>query len=137
MLAQYKLTEVELGLVANLSVETADEARKLVPSLNLTSEVRRLGRWPRRVGGLARCGRQLWEVLLLPPCCYSRCSSRRPALPACCLPRPSASRVPARFVHPDCCLRHHRLCLQGRPEPLTDEQLDAMLREMATYREFE
>lgn len=34
MLAKHHLTEVELGLVANLSVETADEARKLVPTLD-------------------------------------------------------------------------------------------------------
>lgn len=40
MLAARNLSELELGLVANLSVETADEARKLVPTL----EVRRWGR---------------------------------------------------------------------------------------------
>lgn len=37
MLAARNLSELELGLVANLSIETPDEARKLVPTL----EVRR------------------------------------------------------------------------------------------------
>ena len=29
------MTELELGLVANLSIETADEAKKLVPTLDV------------------------------------------------------------------------------------------------------
>ena len=34
LLANHRLSELELGLVANLSVETPDEAKKLVPSLD-------------------------------------------------------------------------------------------------------
>ncbi|EFN56279.1 hypothetical protein CHLNCDRAFT_145153 [Chlorella variabilis] len=34
VIAHNQLSELELGLVANLSIETADEARKLVPTLD-------------------------------------------------------------------------------------------------------
>lgn len=53
MLAARNLSELELGLVANLSLETPDEARKLVPTL----EVRRLRGG--REGGHARAGTAL------------------------------------------------------------------------------
>ncbi|PSC68049.1 DNA-directed RNA polymerase II subunit 4 [Micractinium conductrix] len=38
LLASRQLTELELGLVANLSIETADEAKKLVPTLDRYSD---------------------------------------------------------------------------------------------------
>lgn len=38
MLAAHHLSELELGLVANLSIENADEARKLVPTLERYSD---------------------------------------------------------------------------------------------------
>ncbi|KAL4444588.1 hypothetical protein ABPG77_002405 [Micractinium sp. CCAP 211/92] len=38
MLAARNLSELELGLVANLSIETPDEARKLVPTLERYSD---------------------------------------------------------------------------------------------------
>ena len=37
LLAGYGLTEVELGIVANLALETPDEARKLVPTLDVSA----------------------------------------------------------------------------------------------------
>ena len=36
VIAKNHLSELELGLVANLSIETVDEARKLVPSLDVS-----------------------------------------------------------------------------------------------------
>lgn len=36
VIAHNQLSELELGLVANLSIETADEARKLVPTLDVS-----------------------------------------------------------------------------------------------------
>ncbi|KAI7836858.1 hypothetical protein COHA_009311 [Chlorella ohadii] len=40
LLANRRLSEMELGLVASLSIETADEAKKLVPSLAAPTEAR-------------------------------------------------------------------------------------------------
>ena len=40
LLANRRLSEMELGLVASLAIETADEAKKLVPSLAAPTEVR-------------------------------------------------------------------------------------------------
>lgn len=39
LLASHHLSELELGLVANLEIETADEAKKLVPTLDMATEV--------------------------------------------------------------------------------------------------
>lgn len=36
LLASHGLSELELGVVANLAIETADEARKLVPTLDVS-----------------------------------------------------------------------------------------------------
>ncbi|PRW44955.1 DNA-directed RNA polymerase II subunit 4 [Chlorella sorokiniana] len=40
LLANRRLSEMELGLVASLAIETADEAKKLVPSLAAPTETR-------------------------------------------------------------------------------------------------
>ena len=40
LLASNQLTEKELALVTNLSIETADEARKLVPTLDVRARGR-------------------------------------------------------------------------------------------------
>jgi hypothetical protein len=73
MLAKHHLTEVELGLVANLSVETADEARKLVPTLDVSVEEAAVligwGSLLRLLGAVVHRRLAAWCSMVILVCC--------------------------------------------------------------------
>lgn len=71
LLANRRLSEMELGLVASLAIETADEAKKLVPSLAAPTEVRHMGCRLLLLllpAGHPSCGDTL-QFLMPLPCC--------------------------------------------------------------------